>query len=76
MSTLKTTGVDDDMGSGLVLDGKDGEIGASYSLLHLYHQGRGHSPCHHQLQHDLQSGHGNVRIIFRFMLFIFNIQLF
>ena len=26
-------GVDDDMGSGLVLDGKDGEIGASCSLL-------------------------------------------
>ena len=31
--SLKITGVDDDMGSGLVLDGKDGEIGASYSLL-------------------------------------------
>ena len=31
--SLKITGVDDDMGSGLVLDSKDGEIGASYSLL-------------------------------------------
>ena len=30
MSTLKIAGVDDDMGSDLVLDGEDGEIGASY----------------------------------------------
>ena len=32
MSTLKITGVGDDMGNDLVLDGEDGEIGASCSL--------------------------------------------
>ena len=42
-------------------------------FLHLYHQGRGHSPCHHQLQWSSESGHGNVRILLLQFMYLYSI---
>ena len=43
-------------------------------FLHLHHQGRGHSPCHHQLQWSSEWTRQRTTIIVMiYLLFIFNI---
>ena len=45
-------------------------------FLHLHHQGRDHSPCHHQLQRSSEWTRQRTDILLQFILFIFNVVLF